>query len=336
MSGAGGEVVRQRDDFDAPILVERRVLHLELLCDGTHVVLRLGQRDPGLQARDDAKKAARTHAPVTVGKLGGGQHVQRLPQPREAGRKNADDGVRLSIETDGPAQGIARRAESFHPQPVAQDGHRGSAGAGLLLAERAAEQRLDSEHGQEPVVGRNPLQHDGISRSGDVPHLVEDRAHVAEHLIAGLPIQVVGHGDDILVKAAAVLVFPNHHQAVRLRVVDGPENNGFDQAEDRRAPADAHGQRDNRDGGKHGSSAQHPESVPEVPRQPLPESRRGPVLGLSILDLERQSAPVRQLRRGYPLGLGRFMTGCQSLPIGLFQLRREFLDDFDLPRRFEL
>jgi hypothetical protein len=141
-----------RDQQDAALAVEIRILLLELRRDAREIVLRLRHRDAVAQTADGAEPAV---AAVGGHRRGRGHH-RRQPhvgierQARKARRHDADDGRRNVVEHDRALQHVGRGAEALAPHPVADDGERLRAGHGVLIgAERAAQRRLHAKYFEE-------------------------------------------------------------------------------------------------------------------------------------------------------------------------------------------
>jgi len=80
-----------------------------------------------------------------------------------------------------------------------------------------------------------------------------------------VPIEIVERRNSVALTLGRL--FQHAHDAVGVRVRQGPEEHAVDKAEDRGVRADAQGQRQDRNGGESGAAAQRSEGVSQVLRK---------------------------------------------------------------------
>ena len=141
----------ERLDGHAPGFLERRLELRQTRAHGAHLLLGLFQADTGLEAADRAEPM------VGAGTLLGCEH-ERLPEAgvlslEDAGRKDSDDLVRLSVEHDVTIEDGAIPAEVRLPCRVTQHDDRRRARLIFLWREGASDERLHAE--DREVVGRH-------------------------------------------------------------------------------------------------------------------------------------------------------------------------------------
>ena len=173
---------------------------------------------------------------------------------------DAHHGVRRAIEHDFPVYRGGVSGKAPLPQRVADHRHRG-AGAVLLLGEHAARQGFHAEHVQE-ISRHRASQH---LFGGPIRRQVGGGAlrggHVAEDVIAPLPLDEVPRRRGVPREAGRGSVLPDHHHAIGVGIGQRPQEHGVHGRENCGVGADAQRQRAHRHGGESGRVAQQPEAV---------------------------------------------------------------------------
>ena len=180
-------VLPERHRPKAAAGVGRRVVERQATRHGIERRLRAGDRDAGLQARDDIEILVRAR----LGILGGDERPDHVGAEAEhVRRQHADDRDRLIVDDDGAADRRRIRTESAHPPGMREQGDACASGVEVLREEAAAEERLHAErveprrgdhraadrftrtiadpHDEAPaIVGRDALEHVLLRREVD-------------------------------------------------------------------------------------------------------------------------------------------------------------------------
>jgi hypothetical protein len=257
-SRVADELILQRSDGGALLIVRRRIRGFEAGGDRRHFRLSLFERDAFLQSADDAIVVRRP-------RRGFGLHPCRKPDvglagAAKAGRHHANDRERPLAEADGAANGAGVTAEPPHPELVANDRSQRTAGRFVRRLEDAASLRRDAKDGEESgrdpnggrVVARPTDRHAGFAACV-VGHGVERRCAV-------VPVVKVGRRDT----AAHARVAPmrrDRHDPLGMRVGQRSQQHRIDHGEDGGVGADAERQ------GSHGHNGERrlpPQRTPGV------------------------------------------------------------------------
>ena len=225
---------------------------------------RLLQRDARLQPSGDRKVMALIRR-LRI-------DLKRSPQLRleaealdvEARPEDADDGVRLAAEHDGPADDSRVAAEPARPQPVAHDDDMRRARTILLFGERAAAKDRRAEQPEE--VGAHLPSAKLLRRVAGrvVDDVAAERRHVLDDVSLLTPVDELGRRG-------------GRPRALRRRVLevddaawigrrDWLEEHGIDNGKDSRVHADAERERRNRGERERGRLEERPNRVPQVPQ----------------------------------------------------------------------
>ena len=254
--------------------------------------LRLLERHPGLQASDDPERDVVAVRGFEV-EAGDRPHVghaldvdARRKQQLEAGREHADDLRAVVAEIDRPPDDCRIAAVAALPQAVAEDRDRRQLlgrrddrlrAVGrlrhlrlrrrIVVDEIAADEHARAEEAED--IGRRRADADllGIAAAvGDRrPEGRDDAGEIVEKRRRLQPqIAVVRRRERPVADVPRPELAPDVHQAVSVRIWERPQEHGVDDAEDRRARADA--ERDCRggDGCEAGVLPETPARVQEV------------------------------------------------------------------------
>jgi hypothetical protein len=324
----------QRLDEHAAPRIRVRILLRQPPGDGLQLGLRLRDRHAVLQTRDDVEvvRSASGSCPKVERERnpGVGFHLEA-----ETLRQDADDEVRLSVEIERLPEDPWIRPERRLPEAMAE--HRHVRGRAVFLERKApAERGRYAQHLEElprrpprlhvsrlavtrdihvaPAVGGDPRKHGAL-----LPPIedVRTRHAVAEQ----------GGVDEVLVKA---------HDAIGARVVERPQQQRVDHAEERDVRADTYGHRQPCDRGEAGGFSEEAQTEAEVLRQVGNGVRAGssrpffqtveiatePLIGVELT----QNHAVRVVAR-QPLG--------SQLAISIVEVLLQFLRYLVLGRRIQ-
>src|SRR5262249_36287204 len=136
------------------------------------------------------------------------------------------------------------------PEPVAEDDRARLTLLAVVGRERAAEQRLRAKHLEQP--GRRELRWHllGLAIARQRHRRVEERRERAERAALRLPVLEGSEVDDVRLAPLRGRNLPRHDEALRLAIRQRSKERRVDDAEDRRARADAQRERDNGDDGQ--------------------------------------------------------------------------------------
>jgi hypothetical protein len=213
---------------------------------------------------------------------------------------------------------MTRPTTAATPQAVAQQDHLLGPLLAVLGAEAAAELGLGAQ--QVEQVRRHGVTHEllRLALADQVHRLAADGGHAVEGAPLLQEVGELGGRDGSVLEPRLLVAVPDHHDALGVAVRQRLQEHRFDDAEDGRVGADAHRQRDQRDGGEQGIVAQQAQGEPRVLPQLMAQ------LGPAHLHLHLVSdgtafrahargvseAPQRRLARGFGRhALGEVTTG---------------------------
>ena len=221
---------------DAPAFAY--VFGRDLAEDGQQFRLRLLRGDSGAQA-DRGGGAVFAPGGVGGGELPGCPEGESLVV-EEIFRHDSDDGVGGAVQEQGLAKdaGVARKAA--FPELVGEDHDAGSARAELLVAEGAAERRRASEHAETVARHFAAVLVGGTLGTGEGQVLPVRQADVLEGVNALTKDLCVGgrHAGWLALGIDLVQAV----EAIGIRVGQGTQQDGVDDAEYGAIGADAEGQ----------------------------------------------------------------------------------------------
>jgi hypothetical protein len=254
--------------------VEVGVLLLEVGGDALHLLLRLFERDFGLEARDHHHVAS----PGLAVLVGEGERVPDLNGSARLGRpeldsrgKHAHDGDFLSVEPERFSHDVGIGAETPLPEAVSQEHHVVVSRDPILRSEHPTPgggnpQRREQVRGD--VADRDPLRLRPLFRE------IRGPGNVGRHRSEGArplaPPQKVVRSDDVSSAVALVSVLPDHDQTSGILERKGLQEDAVDHAEDRGGGPDPEREKENRDQGEPGALSQHAESVAQIASETLP------------------------------------------------------------------
>ena len=262
------EVLVQRDDRRPPALVVRGVLGRKPRGDGVHLRPCAGDARAGLQAREHQEVVDPADGPF-FGREGEGNPEPAVLGETAPGREHADHGVLLAVGDEVAPDRSGVRAETRLPEFFREDRH---AMAGLVVAgcEEPSGERAYAEDGEE--VGRDVRRRDRfrLSRTGQRHAVGGQDRHLLEDVVLRLPVEVVRRRDAEGLHAGEDVLRRNvrhDDEAVRVGIREGLQEDGVDDAEDRRVRADAEREDADRHGRKARVLPQHAERVSDVLRE---------------------------------------------------------------------
>ena len=293
------ELVVQRGHFDGATLVRLGIRRFETFGDAIEFGLRMGLRDSGFEAGEGSETAVAAFGEV----LGGASHPERDPSFRlvrnsaEPGRHDANDGPGAAIELHGASDDGGVRTEASLPQAVAQDDD-GVALRHFVLFRKEGPPKGGAHSKQVEVRLGDNLRPDalGFIDTGERHGAGIERGHGLEGAALGAPIEVIGKGGAAALDLGALHVAPEFHQSRRFGIGQRAENDGIDDAEDRRVGADPECQGERGDDSEAGTLAQRARGVAEILAQHLDPSN-GPHLANGLLDHGGTSKPAARFQR---------------------------------------
>src|SRR5215469_12972418 len=205
-----------------------------------HLRLALPYAYPGFQARN------REQAIVT-GPIVQNQRIELANRgvdigliiKEKPGRSNSNNRITYAVDGYCLAQRFRATAEPLAPQVIANDNH--GCSARLIFRQRKfSPQRQPGAQGVEET--RGDLVSLKVRRRTwvrEINFLFPERHHLFKGASASLPVLEVWVRIPNAWKAG--IVFPNHHQAIRLEIRERREYHAFHQAEDCRVRTDAEG-----------------------------------------------------------------------------------------------
>lgn len=187
----------------------------------------------------------------------------------EIGRENSDYGAGTAIERDVAAHQRRVGMEPAAPQAVGQDSDSVPTFLLLIVAKIAALRRPDTEDAEEVCRHEGRIQALRLSPPSQVQRPEIEHGHTLQRRARFAPLDEVagvdgqrgiqlGHRRDDLA---------NTHQAVRLRVRKGLEQDAVHQREHRAGGTEAQSEHENRRHGEPGLPEQGPHGVAEIARE---------------------------------------------------------------------
>ena len=286
---------------------------------------RLVQGDPGPQPGDGLKKAGPAPQAPAGWLQVQGQEQQRIELllRQERSRHHSQDPERVRVDQDFPANDVATSLEPVQPKPVAQD-------HGVVPVrgwKRAAQLRRHAEHLK---IGLGDDQADraagfALARHDD-RYVFRDGGCLQRRVLL-LPLQEHPRRDREL-RVFGGQAFIDADEPARVRVGQGPQDDGVHDAEDRCAGAEAQCEGHDGGGGEAGLAAQQANPVAEVAEQGFQPWQAPQVAALFLDALDVAEQALRRLAgfvRAHALGEVPLGQGGKMLP--------DLLAHFRLPRR---
>ncbi len=276
----------------ALIAVGVGVLRFELSGDRLHLGKGSRDRSPILQPAYSVEKVAAAPQVAPARRVKRGPELSAFSRSElKVLRKDADDGVKTRVQGDRPADHVGLRAEAFLPGRVAEN-HRVRRVWQVFPGEEvAAERRHDAQRSKKPVAhARTPDELRARGRPQQVTASGVD-IHRAEHGVEPLPVEIVGIGK---VGARNLLRALSHlDEPVGIRVGQGLDQGGIDEAEDRRAGRDAKGQHEDGREREPGTPEQLPAGEPCVLHEVVDQVHAPRVAALFFALLDARDRPAR-------------------------------------------
>ena len=296
----------ERHDLDSPVRARLRVAVREFATESFSDLIQigLGPRQRGVGPQPDH------HAEILIAASVGAitRPVVRHPEIRgrleeadggvgeaHARRHDAGDLRPYGADDDRPPDDRGIRTEPAPPERVAHERHRRRAGRAIGLRERAAQRGRDREQREErrrdDVRDRAFRFADAAARAlaAERRVLIADGRHLFERALPLADVRELGGGHRRLAEADLPVGVPDDGQPVGALVRDALEQDRVDDAEDRRARADADGNRGERGGGEQRRLARRAQRAAEILSEPLPP-RAASHLDLRLLGHRRALA----------------------------------------------
>src|SRR5262245_15742948 len=232
--------IQQRRDEDGHLVVLDRILAPQRGGDLIELRLRLFDGNALFQAPHHHQEVVATLSLIF-------RQARRRPDFVSRGklklrRRNADDRMRFSVELDGFSDDRFLAAKAATPQTGADDGDARRPGSVIRREKKAPAFRFEAEELKE--IGRDVTTHQSFRRIGfgQNHRFGVMRDERIEDLLLRDEIAEGGGGYGRAVHRRLHAVNP--HQSLRLAIRQGPQDDGVDDAENRRRRPDAERQRD--------------------------------------------------------------------------------------------
>ena len=192
----GGDVSQGLDahrfrGFGGGIFVEK------LLVDGGDFLLGLLDGDAGAEARDGRERGVAAVLEGAVIGQRGIDFVAGALRELEVRRHDSDDGVGLTVDSDGVADDGPARVKDLVPGGVAEDDDLGGAWLCVFGKETAAEDRLGAEDIEQVGAGADLGDEFNVVAIAEGGDLDGPPCEVGENVAAGFPVADVGQRSGI-------------------------------------------------------------------------------------------------------------------------------------------
>ena len=212
-----------------------RVLASEIGADRRQFLVRLRRSDTGGEAAQRLQVMRTANDSLLRGHAKHAPHLRRASRLVDQVRHDADDLEDVAVQPDRASDRAGVAAESCPPEGFADD--RDVSATRLVTGhERPSSNRTDTEDVEE--AGRDPRRLDpvGLSRVRQIHRLGHEGGRRRERSAARDPVVVIGRRDDISVP---VVVLPELHQSIGVRVGQRAQEDLAHDREHRRVRADA-------------------------------------------------------------------------------------------------
>ena len=243
---------------------------LQPLRHGIHPLLRLIQRNVRPQARDDPRVQFLRYHGVMRQRKGNPEISAGLRKP-EIGRHHTRHYEFFFIEDHRPAENCGIGAVDLAPHRIAQHDRVVPVGPAVVRHQQSAQLRAHAEEGHQAAADVRALQHPRFGLAGE---------RHGNRLIALEPFHEIGAAPLIqgVERQAGVGDFlswvgvPDFHQAIRMRIRQGPQQHRVHHGVDRSGGADSEHDGEQRRQGERGLFRQHPDAENKI----LQECRHSP------------------------------------------------------------
>ena len=226
--------------------------------NGIHFGLSLCERNPRLEATDDAEIVGRAVEPVAIGSIkypNGG-----LGGKFKAGRRNGGDAVETVIEFDRLADGRGGSAKFGLPEGVRNDRR-----LRVIFSVLSGFRQLPG-NGHEAKDGEELFRDEidglelGAVSDGERHFPAPEAGESGEGVGLVVPVLIVGAGD-ILAKPKALRAVERAHDPVAIGIRQGLQEEGIEDREDASVGTNAQAENDHRKQDKAGSTTQLPKGL---------------------------------------------------------------------------
>ena len=194
----------------------------------------------------------------------------------KAGRHDADDAVQIGIEPHTFVQNVRITPEGPFPKAITDENFKEQTGRMIIWMEGSAQLRFDAE--ELEIIRGDDQDADArrLRRAGEIVFIEPCWRNVFEDsgMLKVLPL---GLGHSYIAGADAGEIVLDTDELVGLRIGQGMQECGVNNAEDRSCRTNAEGDRQDGDGGESGRLAQHAQGVANVLREVVPPK---PAVGL--------------------------------------------------------
>ncbi len=241
--------IAQRDDVRRPAGVELGKLRRETCRDRLHFTARLIDGHARLQPRDDRNAAAswstrrfgKRKIPPQIGWLSD-LRVRFEEQP-DVGGHDPDDGRRVAVQDDRPADDRRVGGELARPERMTQDGRIQVRIGQFGVRKRSSVQRRHAEHREQRANRQLMRDLDGIARSGQHASAIDEGGHLCERRGALLPTYVIARTNDVATARPASVFLPDCDEPRWIFERQTFDEHRVHQREDRGIGADAEPER---------------------------------------------------------------------------------------------
>ncbi len=253
-----------RDNDGAQFRVGFRILFLQVRGHALHVLLCLLGGDAGLQPRDDGQKVSLAASPLLRRESHGHPVVAIFAvAEKEILRHHADHSCLDSVQQDQPPEDRLVTAKAPAPQVVTQHHHR-ILRLVLFHGKWTSHDRLHAQNIEE--VWRHLFARElfRLPVPGQAGGHKPRRGHIHENAVLRFPVQIICGRRSVIGETEVGHVLPDDHQAVRLGVGKGPQQNRFYRAENGGVSADSERQGGDRQRKKARILRDLPEGIAEI------------------------------------------------------------------------
>jgi hypothetical protein len=262
----------QRDNLNPDVAVINRILNFEAAANRIHFGAGLVDGDAGFQPAKNIEVVAASDwpridiRPDRVGRDSKGRRNPKLPIAvrDKIWRHHPDDGVRLVVQGNLPADDATIGRVPARPQLGAQDDDKVMPGLLVRWKKRAAKDGGYTEKRKQTGRGHRAADALGTVAVGKIEALAAGGGQVRENVVLPHPIEVVRGRGSAAGCASAARRLGQRHDFFGLRIRQRMEKHAVDHAEDGRGAGDAEGERDERREGEAGILQQHSNPVAKI------------------------------------------------------------------------
>ena len=265
-----------RHDVDAKRPIFIWVLRLTVRRNGAHLALRLrdgcrrleppeGKDETQIAHLHDFGRANRRGAQA-VAAIEGQRHPEfvALIDRLKLRRQDADGCEAGPVEFNGLIKNIGVAGKLSPPECIAENDDARRARLIFAIAEDAPVARLDAERCKVVRGNECSLDVDRLAAATEVEIALRIGGNLLKCRTLLAVIQQIGYGLAVLHDIVAAVRAPDHDELLRCAIVERTQENGVDDAEDRRISTGAERQRDDGNEGESGLLAQSAQTITKI------------------------------------------------------------------------